>query len=121
VCVVCHDPPSAIGIVMSRYVKPLAYGYMRVTDELDDKEIRQLELGLEKLAEAEGLRLTEICYEYQMGYYGGFYRLTTELKWGPVLHVVVPSLDHISTHPLLRYQLLMRLSETNVMLWVMEP
>jgi hypothetical protein len=53
-----------------------AYGYLRVTDELDDEEIRRLELGLEKLAEAEGLCLAETCYEYQPGYYGTFSQLT---------------------------------------------
>jgi hypothetical protein len=45
-------------------VKPLIYGYLRVTDDLDDDEIRQMELHLEKLADAECLRLVTIYYEY---------------------------------------------------------
>lgn len=65
---------------MSGRVRFLAYGYLRLTDERDDEEIRQLELGLRKLAEAEGLWLTEMCYEYQPGYYGTFYELLEELK-----------------------------------------
>jgi hypothetical protein len=31
---------------------PLIYGYLRVTDDLDDDEIRQRELDLEQLADA---------------------------------------------------------------------
>lgn len=127
------DPESAIGIVMTGCVNPLAYGYLRVTQDLADDEIRQQEQGLEKLAEAEGFCLTEICYEYQPGYYGTFYHLLGEMKWAAVrdgqarrCHVVVPSLDHLSTHPLLRDQLLrdqllMRLDEANVRLWTVEP
>jgi hypothetical protein len=42
---VCVDPSTAIGIVMRWDVEPLAYGYLRVTDELDDEEMRQLEYG----------------------------------------------------------------------------
>jgi len=102
-------------------VKPLIYGYLRVTDELDDAEILQMECGLEKLAEAEGFRLIETRYEHQPGYYGTFYRLAAELKRVPVRHVVVPSLDHLSSHPLLRDQLITRLDEANVRLWVVEP
>ncbi len=100
--------------------KPLIYGYLRVTDLADD-ELQQLERGLEKLAEAEGFCLTETRYEHQPGYYDTFYQLTQELKRTQVPHVVLPSLDHLSAHPLLREQLLMRLAETGVRVWVVEP
>jgi hypothetical protein len=44
---------------MSWCVKPLMYGYLRIT-ELADDEVQQLECALEKLAEAEGFCLTEM-------------------------------------------------------------
>lgn len=80
-------------------MKTLIYGYVRVTDDLADDELQQLERGLEKLAEAEGFCLTETCYEDQLGYYGTFYQLLAEMKQAAVRHVVVPSLDHLSPHP----------------------
>ncbi|MGH3695740.1 MAG: recombinase family protein [Pseudonocardiaceae bacterium] len=102
-------------------MKPLAYGYLRITQECDDEEIRQLERGLQKLAESEGFCLTETRYEYQTGYYGTFYRLTAELKRAQIHHVIVPSLDHLCAHPLLRAQLLMRLREANARVWTVKP
>ncbi len=97
----------------------LAYGYMRI-EYLNDEEIQQLECGLRKLTEAEGFFLIEICYEYQPGYYGTFYRLTEELMRAQVQHVVVPSLDHLATHPLLRDQLIMHLEKANPQVWTIE-
>ncbi|MGH3569010.1 MAG: hypothetical protein ACRDRH_23900 [Pseudonocardia sp.] len=34
-------------------MKPLIYGYLRVTDDLDDHQIRRMERGLQDLAQAE--------------------------------------------------------------------
>ncbi len=101
-------------------MKPQIYGYIRVTDDLEDDELQEMERGLTKLAEAQGFSLTETCYEHQPGYYGTFYELTQELKRTPVRHVVVPSLDHLSVHPLLRQQLLIRLEEAGVKVWTVE-
>lgn len=105
---------------MSWCVKPLMYGYLRVTDLAED-EVQQLEYGLQKLAEADGFRLAEVCYESQPGDYSTLYRLLTELKRAPVRHLAVPSLDHLSSHPLLREQLVKRLNEAHVRLWVVQP
>jgi DNA invertase Pin-like site-specific DNA recombinase len=96
------------------------YGYLRVTDLADD-EVQQLECGLKKLAEAEGCCLAEVRYEQQRGCYSTFYRLLAELKYAPVRQLVVPSLDHLASHPLLREQLVMRLDKAYVRLWVVEP
>src|SRR5262249_35507178 len=102
-------------------VEPLAYGYLRLTDERDDEEVRQLEDGLHKLADAEGLWLTEMRYEYQPGCYGTFYELLEESKrmWAGsvparINHVLVPSPDHLSPHPLLREQLCGQLEHAGV-------
>jgi DNA invertase Pin-like site-specific DNA recombinase len=105
---------------MNWHVKPLIYGYLRVTD-LEDDEVQQLERGLEKLAEAEGFCLAEIRYEPQPGHFGTLYRLIAELKHAPVRHLVVPSLNHLAAHPLLRDQLLTRLDEAHVRLWMVQP
>lgn len=102
-------------------MKPLIYGYMRITEDLEDDELHQLERGLEKLVYAEESSLTKTCYERQPGYYGTFYELTQELKRAQARHVVVPSLDNLSTHPLLREQLLMRLAAAGVRVWTIEP
>jgi hypothetical protein len=113
---------------MRCYVEPVAYGYLRLTDERDDEEVRQLEGGLRKLAEAEGLWLIEIVAEYQTGYYGRFYELLEELRLvrsgsvpAQIGHVVVPSLDHLSAHPLIRVQLFRQLAHAGVRVWVVEP
>lgn len=95
------------------------YGYLRVTDLADD-EVQQLECGLEKLAEAEGFCLAEVRYEHQVGCYGTFYPLLAEMTGAAVRHLVVPSLDHVASHPFLREQLVMRLDEADVRLWVVE-
>lgn len=100
-------------------VKPLMYGYLRVT-ELADDEVQQLECGLQKLADAEGFCLAEVRYEYQPGFYRTFYRLLAELKRAPVRHLVVPSRDQLASHPLLGDQLIARLNEAKVRLWVVE-
>jgi hypothetical protein len=101
-------------------MKPLIYGYLRVTEDLEDDELQHLERGIEKLAEAEGFCIPETRYEHQPGYYTTFYQLTAELKQAQESHLIVPSLDHLSTHPLLREQMLMRLGEADVRMWVVE-
>jgi hypothetical protein len=101
-------------------VRPLACGYMRITDELTDEEIRQLECGLRKFAEAEGFRLTEVHHEYESGHYDTFYDLVAEVKRTQIRHVVLPSLAHLSDHPWLQVQLLRRLTEADTHAWVVE-
>lgn len=97
----------------------LAYGYLHIGDR-DDEEIQQLKCGIQKLAETAGFCLIEIFTEYQPEYYGTFYHLTAELKRTQARHVIVPSLDHLSSHPLLRDQLLMRLEEAGAQTWAVE-
>lgn len=92
--------------------------------------MQQLEGELRKLAEAEGFCLVEIRSEYQAEWYGTFYELIKDVRQagmrpGPLQarigHVVVPSLDHLSTHPRLREQLVRRLDQAGVRVWVAEP
>lgn len=101
-------------------MKPLAYGYMRVTDDHDDDQIRQMERGLHKLADAESFCLVSTFYGYQPGYHGALIELVEELKRAQARHVVVPSLDHLSAHPLLRDHRIMRLDNVGARVWVVE-
>jgi hypothetical protein len=100
--------------------EPAGLRYMRITDELTDEEIWQLERGLRKFAEAEGFLLATIHHEYESGHYGTFYELVAEVTRTQVRHVVLPSLAHLSGHPLLQVQLLRRLTEADTHAWVVE-
>ncbi|MGH3568129.1 MAG: recombinase family protein [Pseudonocardia sp.] len=103
-------------------MEPLIYGYLRVTDDLEDHEIRRMERGLQVLAEAEGFRLFTIFQEDQPGYQGGFGELTRELQRADAHHVVVPSLGHLSPHPLLRDLMLACLArEADAQVWAVAP
>lgn len=98
---------------------PLIYGYLRVADNLDDPEIRRMERGLHELAETEGFSFATTFHEYQPGYHGAFDELTRELQRADAHHVVVPSLGHLSQHPLLRTTMLTRLTrDADAQLWV---
>jgi hypothetical protein len=91
-------------------VKPLMYGYLRVTDDLADEDICRMELGLQILADDEGFCFATTFYKYESGYHGSaFSELLAELKRAEAHHVVRPSVDHLSRHPILRDQMLTRL------------
>jgi len=103
-------------------MKPVIYGYLRVTDDLEDREVRRMERGLQVLAETEGFCFATTFHEYQPGYQGAFNELTHELQRVEAHNVVVPSLGHLSRHPLLRNTMLARLAgEADAQVWVVEP
>jgi len=102
-------------------MKPLMYGYLRITDDLADHDIGQMERRLRELAEAEGFCFATTFYESQPGHQGAFAELTDELKRAQAHHVVVLSLDHFSPHPILRDQLRAHLEfEANAQVWAVE-
>ena len=103
-------------------LKPVIYGYLRVTDDLNDPEIRRMERGLHLLAETKGFCFATTFYEYQTGYHGAFHELTRELQRADVHHVVVPALDHLAQHPILRNTMLTRLvRDADAHVWVVAP
>ncbi|MGH3565893.1 MAG: recombinase family protein [Pseudonocardia sp.] len=103
-------------------MKPLIYGYLRVPDDLDDHQIRRMERGLRDLAQAEGFCFATTFHEHQPGYQGAFQELTRELQRADAHHVVVPSLGHLSLHPLLRNMMLAYLArEADAHVWVVAP
>ena len=102
--------------------KPLIYGYLRVTDDLDDHAIRRMERGLHLLAETKGFCFATTFHEYQPGYHGAFDELTRELQRAQAHNVVVPSLGHLAQHPMLQDLMLTRLArDANAHVWVVAP
>jgi len=82
-------------------VKPLMYGYMRVASEAEDDDVERIERGLRSFADAEGFCYAITFFEYQSGSHAAFEELAQELKRSEARHVVVPSLAHLSAHPIL--------------------
>ncbi|QMU73352.1 recombinase family protein [Streptacidiphilus sp. P02-A3a] len=83
-------------------MKPLIYGYMRVTDELDDAQLLRIEQLLVRHAEAEGYHLGMIFHNYAPGCLNTFAELVDTLRRSEAGHVIVPSLDHFARHPALQ-------------------
>ncbi|MGI9004515.1 MAG: recombinase family protein [Pseudonocardia sp.] len=97
----------------------LIYGYLRVTDDLDDHAVRAMERALQEPAETAGLCYATTFHDDQPGYHGGFDELTRELQRAQAHHVVVPCLGHLSEHPLLRTLMILRLArDANARVWV---
>ncbi|NEA56403.1 recombinase family protein [Streptomyces sp. SID13666] len=77
-------------------MKPLIYGYMRVTDEMDDLEVRLLETQMSAFAEREGFCLTTVFYEYDEGSQAAFTELVHEVRRAEARHIVVPSYEQMA-------------------------
>lgn len=76
-----------------------AYGYLRVHDA-SREEVAMLVKQLKEYARTHKLSLREIYREHhrvlRIGHLGDW------LVEGGVQHLIVPSLDHVSTHPIAR-------------------
>lgn len=92
-------------------MKPGIYGYIRVTDEEWDEETIRLERDLRNFAEKAGFCVARMFYEDDSGSYTAFHELADELERAEVHHVLVPSLIHLSNHPLLRRSMLIHLED----------
>jgi DNA invertase Pin-like site-specific DNA recombinase len=77
-------------------MKPLIYGYMRVTDDIDDLEVLLIEQTLTTFAESEGYCLVAIFYEYDSGSHAAFAQLIHELRRSEAHHVVVAFLEQLA-------------------------
>jgi DNA invertase Pin-like site-specific DNA recombinase len=89
-------------------LKPLAYGYLRLSPDIDDETVRLVELKLKAHAEALGYEFATYFYEDGSGCFSAWNELLTEVQRADAHHVIVPSLDHLTTHPILRLSLLDR-------------
>ena len=77
--------------------RPVAYGYMRVTRDMEDEEAWLIENRIREYAQDQGLELRETHYEYDD-------RLTNvaallSFTWyHKAEHIIVPSLAQITNH-----------------------
>ncbi|MEV7321235.1 recombinase family protein [Streptomyces sp. NPDC093970] len=90
-------------------MKPLMYGYLRAPDDVPDDELAHTVEELKRYAATEGFCYATTFFEYQDGSRAAFEELTAELKRAEARHVVVPSMDHLSSHRLLRSHMVERL------------
>lgn len=90
-------------------MKPLIYGYMRVASEVPDDEFDRIEQQMRRFADAEGFCYAITFFEYQTGSHASFDELVRELQRAEAHDVVVPSMTHISTHPILCSHMVERL------------
>ncbi len=90
-------------------MKPLIYAYIRVQPGTPDDDLTQMELTLKDVAEQEGYCFATIFHEHDSGSRSAFYELVAELKRAEARHVIVPSLEHLSGHQLIRSHMLMKL------------
>lgn len=76
-----------------------AYGYLRIFDS-SAEEVAILEKQLDEYARSHNLSLRQVRQEkYRVLRLG---QLATWLIEGGVQHLIVPSLDHVTTHPIVR-------------------
>ncbi|WP_206074379.1 recombinase family protein [Antribacter gilvus] len=102
-------------------LKPLMYGYLRVTDASCRDDVVEMEERLRRLAEAEGFCFATTFHESTPGQRGALNELTAELRRAEARHVVVPSLDHLSRYPRVRDELLEQLrEEADAHVWTVE-
>jgi DNA invertase Pin-like site-specific DNA recombinase len=87
----------------------LIYGYMRVASDAPDDEPDDIEQQMRRFAEVEGFCYAATFFEYQDGSQAAFNELAEELKRAEAHHVVVPSMSHISSHPILLGHMIERL------------
>ena len=83
-------------------MKPLIYGYVRVTEDMQDTEVRSMEQELTTYADAEGYCLGTIFYEYDNGSQAAFAELLHELQRAEAHHVVVHSLEQLAESQVLQ-------------------
>ncbi|MFD8611978.1 hypothetical protein [Streptomyces sp. NPDC059631] len=96
-------------IVPGTGVQPLMYGYMRAPDDVPDGELTEAVEGMKRFAEAEGFCYATTFFECVSGMQSAFTELIQELKRAEARHVVVPTLDHLSGHRILRDNMVERL------------
>lgn len=92
-------------------MKPLIYGYMRVTPGTPDNDLEQTERVLRDYAEHEGYSFAAIFHEHVNGSQSAFSELIEELQRTEAHHVIVPTLDHLSGHDILLNTMLARLEQ----------
>lgn len=107
------DRPAGAEVSISHaagrpHPRPLAYGYVRVSRDEDagDHDVRTSELRIRNYAATHEFILLKICHDVHSGVGRMWAEFVAELERAGAHYVIVPSLGHLSSHPLL--QLMMR-------------
>lgn len=80
----------------------VAYGYMRVPEDVPDEKVRRLENRMRAFAAARGLDLVRVFPEFDCGSRAAFCDLLRQLHCGEDRSVIIPTLRHLSCSPLLQ-------------------
>src|SRR5215475_467631 len=83
-------------------IKPLAYGYLRVPDDMPDELACELQQAIRRQAEDEGFCLASTYYEDVSCTMRAWDQLVEELKRTEAHTVIVPTEDHLSPNKILR-------------------
>ena len=92
-------------------MKPLTYGYLRRLPEVDDAMERRLIAELATFAGCEGFTLALVFIEKQWQHTAALNALTVRCRTDGVRSVIVPTLEHLNTLPVLGLMAQMALQE----------
>ena len=90
-------------------MNPLIFGYMRVPDEMTEEEVKQRQDEMTTYAEAEGLTLATVFFEFTNGSVSAFDELVNALVHAESRCVVIPSYRDLALTAALRNAMLLRL------------
>lgn len=82
---------------------------MRVAGDAPDDELDDIEQQMRRFAETEGFCYVTTFHEQPNGSQAAFSELAEELQRAEAHHVLVPSMSHMSTHPMLLAHMVARL------------
>ena len=92
-------------------MNPLIFGYMRVPDEMTDEEVEQRQDEMTTYAEAEGLTLATVFFEFVNDSVSAFDELVDALVRAESRHVVIPSYRDLALTAALQNAMLLRLEQ----------
>jgi hypothetical protein len=90
-------------------MKPLMYGYLRTPGQVSTDGVEDAVAKLRRFAEAEGFCYATTFLESQAGSSAAFEELLDELVRAEARHVVVPTMEHLSSFKSPRHRMMMRL------------
>lgn len=93
-------------------MKPLLYGYMRVTDDVSDEDVLRRHGEMSRYAEAEGFTLGAVFHEHVPELQSAFEELVRTLQGSGAHHVIVPSMRDLALSRPLQTAMLVRMEYT---------
>lgn len=89
-------------MTVTTVMKPLIYGYMRVGWSVGDQVVADLDLRLQDHAERLGFTFAAVFHESDLDAMDAWFELKMELRRADCRHVIVPSMNHVSSDLFLR-------------------